>query len=290
MYINKCSLLVTSVLFAWSFSGFALANRTLAQQDIVTLTPFKGQSVWIIQDGWRFVISHGCSDVPYLYGFWPDDAQCKGYLSAELHQPETNNYYERRLRELNGPVIGDDVSVGGQWGDASELYQHMTRIKDPVVKFGDLSYRLGGFQERVAQNRQESYAVAQAQIESERSEIWKIAIAVVLGCVFAAVGLWFAYRTARRIVPLLGSRVKELAGISANKAKDSLNDLRDIHTRHIVRDEAIRAATRSSLDTTREERALLRNQIERALNEGNVELAKTLTVLLRKLEGDHTKA
>ena len=290
MPINKSVLVVAGVLLASSLSGLVLANNTRAQYEVVTLIPFKGQSAWEIKDGWRFVINHYCSGGSYLYGFWPDDAQCKGYLNAELPQPETNDYLEIRIRQLSGPVRSDDVSVGGRWGDSSELYQHVLRLKDPVVKFGDSSYRLSGFRERAAQDRRESYAVAQAEVQSERSEIKKNALAVVFGCVFAAIAMWFAYRTARRLLPLLGSRVKELAAISANKAKGSLDDLREIHTRHVVRDETIRAATRSSLDTTREERELLREQIERALNDGNVELAKTLTVLLRKLEGDHVKA
>jgi hypothetical protein len=55
-----------------------------------------------------------------------------------------------------------------------------------------------------------------------------------------------------------------------------------------VRDETMRAATRSSLDQTRDERAALRDQLQRALDDGNVELARTLTSVLRKLEGDRT--
>lgn len=164
----------------------------------------------------------------------------------------------------------------------------MLEQKDPLLGVQDFTARLQSFRERAAQDLRKSSKEAADQVQAERSELRMMIAGTALGCLAAGFLLWFAYRWIQRVLPSVKRGAKSLADTGADKAKDALGGLREMHTRHVVRDETIRAATRSSLDQTRDERAALRDQLQRALDDGNVELARTLTSVLRALEGDRT--
>jgi hypothetical protein len=257
---------------------------------------------WDTPNGWYFQVSHQCSTDNIAYGFWPAEPNCRGYFSAFFRNVPYDSPdagwknmsidSENKIRQLSN---ARDLVVSGLRGDfhgtSAELY-HETRSlflllgRDPLVMFKGTSYRLQNFSDLViadlAHNKSEALKIVQEKRRIGLSFFGASLLALFLLYYFSQTIL-SRLNLARKKV---GSIVENFRSRGAKKSKDALDDLRDIQVRRIVRDETIRAATRSSLDTTQKERAELREQISKALDTGNPELAKTLMSLLKKMEGD----
>lgn len=257
-------------------------------EEVANLEPNGQESIWQLNDEWQIVVFHECWSREEKFGFWPADAECEGKLQITYTPPLSQELAER-YRGLYTKVRNDLLSIAGTpEKDAQRLYQLMLEQKDPLLGIQDVTVRLQSFKERTAQDLRKSSKEAADQMQAARSELRMMIAGTAFGCLAAGFLLWFAYRWIQRVLPTVMRGAKSLADTGADKAKDALGGLREMHTRHVVRDETIRAATRSSLDQTRDERAALHDQLQRALDDGNVELARTLTSVLRTLEGDRT--
>jgi hypothetical protein len=277
---------IAIVILISLFNNTVAAAANTNAGPVRTLQPLKGGTVWEIEESWRFEINHHCEPGEESYGFWPGDTTCSGYLGVYQWEPKPEDpllaYYER-----NKPrKTSDEVSVNGKWGASTKLYDVLVALDDPVASFEGRQYRLAEFKERVYEDYRAELEKSKAQVEEHRSQIKSLILAYAAGIFFALVGLFITYKIARRFIPRVASVVRRGVGLGTTKTKGALGDLRDMHVRHVVMDETIRATTRASLDNTQRERAELRAQILQALENGNPELAKTLTSLLQKLEGD----
>lgn len=288
----KLSRIASIALLIWiSFYSAPVAASAAAPVDLIqTVSPYRSTASWDIEDRWFFLVSHSCNTDEIIFGFWPADPVCAGRVETYRRNkpsdnPDSIDAYlqgnivdsDNKIRALRG--ASEDISVNGQWGTPSRMYDSIVELNDPVASFRGRPYRLSEFKERVDGDLRVSRENATAKVRDMRSE-WLTTILAGVALFFSALlALWIIYRIGKRFLPALVES-------SARKSKSALGELRNMHVRHVAVDEAIRAATRAALDNTQKERAELRTQIAQAIDTGNPELAKTLMSLLQKLEGD----
>jgi hypothetical protein len=152
---------------------------------VKTPQPYKDRSVWVVRDMCRIVVDHYCSAGDTRYGFWPGDPECTGFLNAVKIEPVPEDPLLASMIRDRPVKTSGDVSVGGQWGEASQLYLMLARLKDPVVTIEGTSYRLNDFADRIEQDHAKRLAAVARQVEEDRSEVIKTGIGLTIALVFA---------------------------------------------------------------------------------------------------------
>lgn len=234
---------------------------------------------WYLEGGWKVSADNSCSYETNDLG-WPGEPSCIGYIfyTTDDRALMKEERILKELREFQSPPKLPPLSVEGLTGTPKQLYELLLKQNKPIIGINNAFYELTDFTQKAEAVQQKNRNELLTKANDKRNDLM-VRWAVKAMILAAAAGLLY----------LLWSKAPDAIRSLRNAGDRASNKLQEAQVRRIARDEVIRQATREAMtEASDAEKQALRNQIKQALDNGNKELADTLSSVLNKLENSQS--